>query len=336
MAKLIPPQISPEIKSNAERKIFDWFRDAPDTGDWIVLHSLGIANHRTLIYGEIDFVVLAPKLGVFALEVKGGDVSRVDGIWCFTDRYGNMSKKSRGPFEQAQEGMFSLIDAIKKSGSADLQHILFGSAVMFPDIIFDVAGIDAHQWQVFDKKDGQNVASFIHRLAANCRRQWEDTYGPFPPGKIPGTKAIKELAQLLRGDFDKAVSLSTKITETERELVRLTNEQLTCLDQLEDNSRCLIQGAAGTGKTLLALEAVKRSVVAGEKTAFFCFNAMLAKWVKDYFAQSDTSTVPAYVGTFHDFMIQTVKDAGTQLVIPDTRDSQFWQFELPLLTRRRQ
>ena len=51
MAIMIPPVISPEIKSNAERKIFEWFRSAPDTDKWIVLHSLGIATHNKVIYG---------------------------------------------------------------------------------------------------------------------------------------------------------------------------------------------------------------------------------------------------------------------------------------------
>ena len=102
MAIMIPPVISPEIKSNAERKIFEWFRSAPDTDKWIVLHSLGIATHNKVIYGETDFLVLAPQLGIFALEVKGGRLRRENGIWYFTNRYGARSSKARGPFEQAR------------------------------------------------------------------------------------------------------------------------------------------------------------------------------------------------------------------------------------------
>lgn len=105
MARMIPSVISPEIKSNAERKIFEWFRDDPDTEGWVVLHSLGIANHRTVLYGELDFFVIAPKLGVFALEVKGGRVSCNEGIWSFTNKYGKTTSKARGPFAQANEGM---------------------------------------------------------------------------------------------------------------------------------------------------------------------------------------------------------------------------------------
>jgi len=112
---MIPSVVSPEIKSNAEKKIFEWFRDSPDTDGWIILHSLGIANHRSLMYGEIDFFVIAPKLGIFALEVKGGRVSRIDGNWHFTNRYGEKSSRCRGPFEQASEGIFSLMKAVKKN-----------------------------------------------------------------------------------------------------------------------------------------------------------------------------------------------------------------------------
>ena len=78
MAKMIPSVISPEIKSAAEKHIFEWFRDDPRTSDWIVLHSLGISNHNTVIHGETDFFILVPYMGLFALEVKGGRVKRKD------------------------------------------------------------------------------------------------------------------------------------------------------------------------------------------------------------------------------------------------------------------
>lgn len=113
MAIMIPSVISPEVKSNAERKIFEWFQNAPGTDKWIVLHSLGIATHNKVIYGETDFLVLAPKLGIFALEVKGGRVRRENGIWYFTNRYGKTNSKVRGPFDQARDGIFSIVDAMK-------------------------------------------------------------------------------------------------------------------------------------------------------------------------------------------------------------------------------
>ena len=88
MAKMIPAALSPAVKSPAERKIFEWFKNDPMTKDWVVFHSLGIENHQTVIFGEIDFLVAASDQGVFALEVKGGRIRREDGVWVYTDKYG--------------------------------------------------------------------------------------------------------------------------------------------------------------------------------------------------------------------------------------------------------
>ena len=100
MAIMIPSVISPDVKSNAEKHIFKWFQKAPGTEDWIILHSLGVSNHKKVIHGEVDFFALIPEMGIFALEVKGGRVRRQNGIWSFTDKYGHTDTKERGPFDR--------------------------------------------------------------------------------------------------------------------------------------------------------------------------------------------------------------------------------------------
>lgn len=331
---MIPSVISPEIKSSAERRIFQWFKDDEDTKEWIVLHSLGIANHRMVLYGEIDFIVIAPKLGVFALEVKGGRVKRGNGIWYFTNKYNQTSSKKRGPFEQANEGIFSLFDSIKKRCGENhpLSKLLFGAGVMFPDIIFQVDDMDGEQWQVFDQRDGKNVGRFIKRLGKNSKRKWEELYGPINENKIPCSIIARELANLLRGDFDKVVSISTQIHYADQALISLTEEQLKCLDQLEDNSRCLIQGPAGTGKTLLAIEEVKKSAANGKKVALFCYNTMLADWLKSYFQAINEELRPLFVGTFHSFMLQISNLGEGEGYYYQGEDMQnFFRGELPII-----
>ena len=333
MARMIPSVISPEIKSNAERKIFEWFRDDPDTEGWVVLHSLGIANHRTVLYGELDFFVIAPKLGVFALEVKGGRVSCNEGIWSFTNKYGKTTSKTRGPFAQANEGMFSLIDAVKlKFGPRHrLSNLLFGTGVVFPDIEFQVDGTEGEQWQVFDIRDGKSVSNYIRRLSQNAKRKWEEQFGYFPQEKLPDAKDVKELATMLRGNFDKVMSIGKKIAYAEEALITLTEEQFRCLDQLEDNPRCLIRGAAGTGKTLLAIEEVKRSVALGQKVAFFCYNSMLANWLKQLFEEVVPEMRPAFVGTIHSWLLQVANSAGAKIRPGVDELDEFYKKELPLL-----
>lgn len=334
MAIMIPSVISPEVKSNAERKIFEWFQNAPGTDKWIVLHSLGIATHNKVIYGETDFLVLAPKLGIFAIEVKGGRVRRENGIWYSTNRYGKTNSKVRGPFDQARDGIFSIVDAMKKRIDIEHRHIenvLFGYGVMFPDIEFTSTGIEEEQWQVFDSRDGANVKQFIKRLSDGAKAKWESHYGPVNDSKLPDSSDVRYIASLLRGDFDCTVPMSAQLRNASDALIALTKEQYRCLDQLDDNPRCLIQGPAGTGKTLLAIEEVKKSVARGEKVALFCFNANLADWLSSYFENMPEAVRPKYIGTFHKYMTQVAREAGLLPIYPQDSDKiqQYYQSDLP-------
>lgn len=334
MAIMVPSVISPSVKSPAERKIFDWFKEAPGTEDWIVLHSLGITTHNRVIFGEVDFFVLAPNMGLFALEVKGGRVKRENGIWYFTNRHGKTDSKSRGPFEQAKDGVFNIVSAIRNRLDFNhkyLEKVFFGYGVMFPDINYFASGIEEEQWQIFDARDGKDVKAFIERLFKGSKNRWEEIYGPLKKDKLPRTEDIRYLLSVLRGDFDYALAISAQLRDADEELIKLTKEQYDCLDQLDDNPRCLIQGPAGTGKTLIAIEEVKKSVVRGEKVALFCFNANLAEWLSEYFENADEELKPNYVGTIHKFMTQVSKGAGILPSFPIDNNlvQQYYQKQLP-------
>lgn len=96
MVTFIPPYMGEEIKSNAEKKMYDVLQQL-EMEDAYVLHSLGLPKHQSKIYGEIDFVVVC-KRGVACLEIKGGRVECREGKWFFTDRYGEERQKPEGPF----------------------------------------------------------------------------------------------------------------------------------------------------------------------------------------------------------------------------------------------
>ncbi len=337
MATMIPSTIANEVRSSAESKIFRWFQSASGTEDWIVLHSLGITTHNRVVYGETDFLVLAPNMGLFALEVKGGKVERKNGTWYFTDRYGNTSSKQRGPFDQAKEGIFSIISALSDRLDDSHQHlckVFFGYGVMFPDLEYSTTGVDEEQWQVFDVRDNHDVKGFIKRLMQGAVSKWESHYGPFQTAKLPTKEDIRYIATLLRGDFEYVPVIKARLRNADEELLRLTQEQYRCLDQLEDNPRCLIYGPAGTGKTLLAIEAVKKAVANGETVALFCFNTHLADWLESHFDSLPAHLKPEYVGTFHRYMLQTAREAGLQPAFPRDPDllPQYYQNTLPYAT----
>lgn len=313
MATMIPDSMSPDIKSNAEKHIFEWFKNDPNTEGWIVLHSLGIETHQRVIHGETDFLVLAPGLGMFALEVKGGRVKRKLGKWYFINKYGNIDEKVRGPFDQAWEGIYSIRKSIESKLDAShkyLKNIVFGIGVMFPDVNYASVGVDEAQWQVFDIDDGKDVAGYIKRIAAGAVDNLRRLEYTITDDSYPSTEDIKYLANLLRGDFDLDVPLKIKQKYTEDGLLALTNEQALCIEQLMDNPRVLIRGTAGTGKTLLAIETVKQAIANGENVALFCFNKLLGEWLDDYFSDAPLAERPMYVGNFHSYMIKFLKAKG--------------------------
>lgn len=336
MARMIPSFISPDTKSNAECRVFKWFQDAPRTENWIVLHSLGLAEHIKLPYGEIDFLVIAPELGIFALEVKGGRVKRKNGIWYFTDRKGNTNSKERGPFDQAREGIHSLMKAVGEKVDVSHYHVantFYWSGVMFPDIDYGAVGVDEEPWQVFDSKDDGDVRSYIIRLSKGARQHVTELYGHFNEKKLPTIKDAKYLANLLRGDFDKAVAISTKIKYAEQELVELTQRQYKCVDQLEENCRAIVYGPAGTGKTLLAIRQVEKLIAEGREVALICYNVSIGNWFHSYFASKSEDLRPKFVGTFHKLLYDVVVKSGKQICIPtdDYNKTIFYTETLPVM-----
>ena len=107
MARMIPPGFDPETRiPPGEVLIFDRLRSDPETSDWIVLHSLDVPQHRRQVEGEVDFVVVVPRLGVLCLEVKSHrTVSRSNlGVW----HLGQDAPSNRGPFKQASGGMHAV------------------------------------------------------------------------------------------------------------------------------------------------------------------------------------------------------------------------------------
>ena len=59
MAKMIPPYCD-DAAPGSEKDLFRHLKEDPDTTEWTVLHSLGLARRRSGPYGEIDFVAIIP------------------------------------------------------------------------------------------------------------------------------------------------------------------------------------------------------------------------------------------------------------------------------------
>lgn len=322
MARMIPPQPPAGTKSSAEREVFRRLQNDPGTKGWIVLHSLNVAEHQRRVMGEVDFVIIIPRLGVLCLEVKGcKHVRRREGLWYYS---GNSKPDPRGPFKQASEAMHSLRQRLIRR-APELDHVVFYSGVLFPYSEFEEDSPEWHKWQVIDTElFRRNSMSKLcegilrkgrKRLAQIPTARWFD-----PKSPSPTAQECKLIAQALRGDFEYFEPPKVRIERWQEEVKQYTEEQFRALDSLEANTRVIFKGPAGTGKTLLALEASRRCAAQDERVLFVCFNRLLAQWLKEQL--SDYPLIK--VATIHSYMLEVAEETVPKGAGPD-----FWKKTLP-------
>lgn len=330
MARLIPSYISHDCKSSGEKRIFKMFQSDPAAKDWVVLHSLNLANHTKRLYGEIDFLVLIPEKGIYVLEVKSGNVSFKGGVWQFTDRHGNTNTKTVGPFAQARDAMFSLKDAINKSFGSNhvLSKLAFGFGAAFTDIPFNQISVEYEQWQVFDRTDMTNPISLYferlsrHTIAKLSSQRWFD-----PVKSLPTVADIQQLTDFLRGDFERIRTLEEQLADFDREAKFYTEEQFKLLDAIFENPRMVIRGGAGTGKTMIAMESAIRSAAEGKIVFLTCYNRLIGTWMAEQLEKWDGITV----GHIHQYLLDKTK--GYSYDDNSMAKDEFYHSYLPDLVR---
>ena len=286
---LLPPYLDKNCKSSGERMVFDILKQNEFTKDWIVLHSLNLSQHVKRLYGEIDFLLLIPNGGIYVMEVKGGDVKCVNGVWYYKDRFNNTHTSNIGPFNQARDAMFSLKAAIEKEFGKGhkLTRVLTGFVCAFPHIQFDIHSVEFESWQILDK-DSIHVGleDFFTQLINHYIQKYIGQRWFSVSESLPTLIDLFTLRDFLRGDFEKVRTIKDKLGEFDKQVKSYTAEQYRVLDHIQQNDRCLIQGSAGTGKTMIALESAVRASQGGKKVFLTCFNRLIGEWMssqlKDY------------------------------------------------------
>ncbi len=276
MAVMIPA-ILPSSAPPGEREVFARLRDDPSTADWTVLHSLDIARHPTQISGEADFVIIVPRHGVLVAEVKShSHIHRgEDGIWYYGQ---NTAGEARGPFRQAADAMHALRTLLKER-CPDLAGVLFWSCVIFPYASGRIVSGEWHGWQLIDaaRFRAQPLPRLVESVLAKSKsllaeRQPAWRWNP----EAPTREDVRRIVETLRPRFDAIQSPTARSKNIQEELRHYTEEQAEVLDALGVNPRLVVHGPAGTGKTLLAIEAARRGATAGKRIGLVCFNRLLS------------------------------------------------------------
>lgn len=307
MAKLLPPYINKNCKSTGERMLFDIFKHSSFTKDWIILHSLNLSQHSKRLYGEIDFLILIPCGGIYVMEVKGGNVKCIDGVWHFTDKFGNTYTSNIGPFNQARDAMFSLRSAIEKEFGKGhkFTKILSGFLCAFPHVSFDKHSVEYESWQILDKDSIRNCEeNFFQNLVQQFIQKYKGQGWFSEKDSLPDANELNLLCDFLRGDFERVRTIRERLEEFDRQVKSYTAEQYRILDSIQINDRCVTQGSAGTGKTMIALESAIRAASEGKAVFLTCFNRLIGEWMQKQVEEwKDNITV----SSLHSFLFEISK-----------------------------
>jgi hypothetical protein len=333
---LIPDNIK-HFDSYGEKILYNRIKRDPSAKGMYVLHSVFTNNHFKNISGELDFLLLVPGQGIFALEVKHGGVSRKRGTWHFQNRFGDITTRNKSPFAQVDGTMNSirkfLLDKIKQYGENTykrLSKLLWGSGVVFTSMDdFVDFGLEGHSWQVLTKTGLRlPFGDYVGALSKGWHNTNRDKYWYDANMARPTDKDCRLIIRILRGDFNVDYGEINRITDNDQLIEEYTKEQFELLDYVDYNDRCLVQGAAGTGKTIMAMEVFRRKVAEGKKIGLFCFNRRLGEKIRSSLMNMMEEKPGSFIiGTFHSFLMQQVNTAEPE---DEKEKSTFFSEGLPL------
>ena len=289
MAHFIPENCDRDKRPVSEQAVFDVIERCL-SDDWVVFHSFAYLIRdplRLLNDGEIDFLLYHEQKGFVVIEVKGGTISYLNGQWL-------QNGKPIDPVEQAKKNKYAVLNLLQEKHGAPIP-LKFAHAVCFPS-----CEKNATEWPpeaegiVITCDDLPKIEEIATRLLDEA---------PIPQG-ISGQITSDEVLDILSPEFEYAQRFLERVMDEKHQFAQLTKTQNTILDALRRFPNLLFEGAAGTGKTYLAINKAKRVAREGGRVLLLCFNEMLAKRIRKEIGQYGKTVKAA---AFFDYCIEQMK-----------------------------
>lgn len=303
MARMIPSTPRDFHGSRGEERVFYALRGLPD--EVTVIHSFRWlhpgqpVSARLVAQGEGDFVLFDPSRGVVVIEVKGGD------IWCENGEWRQRNRRTGevvpiNPEAQASNTVHRIRQEIVTRLPA-ATSFLFCHAVWFPDGVVDrtCLPMNCPAHIVLDGEDVAGPAQAIGRVFSYWHQVLPGRRGVSP-------KDATNLLAALAPTFSVVRSVRQTLDEREDQFVQLTREQARVVHYLDEQRHAAIHGAAGTGKTLVAIEKARRLATSAEPVLFLCYNAALKTHLERNHAHPNV-----HYATFHGLTRQVIGGEGT-------------------------
>ena len=309
MPIMIPDPIS-GTAPESEKIIFETFKYAtnPLAREWTIFHSVEIGPIGIPAGSfKIDFVILDwTYYSVICLEVVTEE-----------QRENRSSGTPPSRLTKVAEVTKLLRKHFAMSHFGDDSPLALGYASAYPTSVqFDEQTLPEHLGPMFNETELLVGLTLLTEYNESC-----DALNPESLSDVLANYALElqtwerisneeedknaqmrmhKLQSELESTSMETITIYSEDLETLREqLLRLTTEQLNSLKRLEINDRCVIDGAAGTGKTVLAMELARQRCEAGENVALLCSNPNLSnrfeRWAEKLSKNNKEGTIT--VGT---------------------------------------
>lgn len=323
MARMYPAQISRDTASNAERLLFRAFAEQL-SDDYVVMHGVKwLTRHRRYDeLGEVDFVIVHPRRGVLLLEVKGGLIRGewAEEGWTSTSR-GGVEREIKNPIRQLDRSFWALRTKLDDYEGTRSFSIPVYRGVAFPETLADgvTFGIDWDRQLVLDSADLNDVDHAVVRMYSR-----EPEHDPLPKAATDALIALLQPTVVLQRP-----GLVAEMRSGELVMLRLSEEQSRLLRTVRNQRRAVVNGCAGSGKTMLAVEKALQLAEEGFSVLLTCFNKGLSEWMQEVVNRQGAALAGHIrVSHYHDLAVKLCEEAGHPSVVRAGEQS-YWDDDLP-------
>ena len=265
MAKMIPDLPITSIDNHGERMFYAAARELPE--DYTVLYSYKFALdgfERDTSMHEADFVIVHPELGYAVVEVKQNPIGFHNGEW-HELKDGVAHPLHKDPVQQANTAMYAILHRYQALTHSPRFPLKIRYALCFPET-HKYTGIVPAQLKALSVWTSQCLDKLETALVAL-----------FEGKQRPDREACNTLVnKVLAPSFKLYSTLEDQLAIFNRSADKiLTEEQERILDETEEDKRKIFLGAAGTGKSFVAMEKARRLAQNGHRVLLTCYNRAL-------------------------------------------------------------
>jgi hypothetical protein len=318
MARLIPSFIDDQTPPG-ERDVFNMLAAGSD--DWVTLHSLDLTPWNRGLRTEIDFLVIVPDTGLLCIEVKSQETIS------FENDHWNPPEIKRSPFKQASDAQHTFYRRLREL-APQFRNVPVVHCCIFPNARFDLSpNLSVQPWELVDGRSFRGFGrgeDFSANLRAKMRASIQADHNLQALTKPLSTSQIETIIGFCFPIQKRRSSLREEIRRHEQEIERLLRDQQKPVLQLTAlNKRVVINGPAGTGKTLIAMEVARRAA-AGHRVGLLCFNQLVGDWMK----RQIEHVAPILPNLVAGRAIRILADM-TGVSIPTDPPPNYWEHDLP-------